>query len=66
MLFREWTKEKEQDDTLPRKKREDQDSVTITISMDGKQTIFPVNCLNNDIKNRIFKKYLVLKNIQFN
>ena len=44
-------------------KREDQDSVTIAISMDGKQTIFPVNCLNNDIKNRIFKKYLVLKNI---
>ena len=63
MLFREWTKEKKQDDTLSRKKRANQASVTITISMDGKQTIFPVNCFNNDIKNRIFKKYLVLENI---
>ena len=29
-------------------------NVTIMISVDGKGAVFPVNCLNKDIKKKIF------------
>ena len=38
-----------------KKKNKNQDSVTIMISEDRKERIFPVNCSNKDIKKRILK-----------
>ena len=62
-LLKKWAKEKKKFTFLRKKEKKNQNSVTITISADLKRTIFPVNCLNKDIKKKILKKYLILKNI---
>ena len=38
---------------LWRKKKENRSSVTITKYVDGKGTVFQVNCLNIDIKKKV-------------
>ena len=43
MLLKQWAKEKKEDDTFLREKiEEEQNSVTIMISVDGKWTVVPM------------------------
>ena len=37
-------------------REKNQSTVTITISVDGKETFFSVNCLNKNIKKKILKR----------
>ena len=53
---KKWAKEeKEVYTSLSKKENKIQNSVTITIYVDGKGIVFPVNCLNKDIKKKILK-----------